>query len=281
MGKMARWIRQCVAQSGTYLTLGITSILILFPLINILIVSVNTERDLMVNPLNFRWPPCFQNYIYAWEESSYLLYLFNTVGVALMAIIIVVFCASLASYAIDRFAFKEVKAAYYYFMLGIFMPIQVIILPLFRMLRMVNMLNSLIGLAIVYAAISLPLAIIIFTGFMKSIPRELDESAEIDGCHPFQTFWFVILPLVKTVLATVTVLVSLDIWRDFFIPMILSTSPVKKTLASGLLVFQSEFSVQWTKFSAAMTLQAIPIIILFLSLQKYYTKGITAGSVKG
>jgi len=270
-----------VTKTAIYIILLFVAALILFPLLNIIIVSINTEKDLVANPLNIPKSINFENYIYAWEKSKFLLYGFNTVVVCMMTITMNVICASLAAYAIDRFEFKEVKSSYYYFMMGIFVPIQVIILPLFKNLKATGLMNNLFGLAIIYTATTLPLSILMFTGFYKTIPKELDESALVDGCKPFKCFWRIIFPLSKVVVATVTVLISLEVWRDFFIPLVVVTSPSKKTLTSGLLNLMSEFSVEWTKFSAAMVMQAIPIIILFLLLQKYFTKGVVSGAVKG
>lgn len=270
-----------VSKTVVYVILLFVTVLILFPLLNILIISINTEKDLVANPLNIPRSMNFENYIYAWEKSKFLLYGFNTVAVCLMTVVMNVICASLAAYAIDRFEFKEVKGSYYYFMMGIFVPIQVIILPLFKILKTTGLMNTLFGLSIIYTATTLPLSILMFAGFLKTIPKELDESAFVDGCKPFRCFRKIIFPLSKVVIATVTVLICLEIWRDFFIPLVVSTSPSKKTLTAGLLNFMSDFSVEWTKFSAAMVMQAIPIIILFLSLQKYFTKGVVSGAVKG
>jgi raffinose/stachyose/melibiose transport system permease protein len=120
----------------------------------------------------------------------------------------------------------------------------------------------------------------LFVGFYKSIPKELDECATIDGCNPFQIYWKVILPLSKSVMATVTILSGLQVWREFFIPLVIITTPMKKTLSVGLLHFMSRFSFDWTPMCAAMIIQTLPIIVLFLLLQKYFIGGMVSGAVK-
>ena len=270
-----------VSQTIVYLLLIMAALIIFFPLLNILIVSLNVEKELVTNPLNIPQRFNLDNYIYAWEKSKFLLYFFNTVFVCICTVTCNVIFTSMASYAISRFNYRGIKLSYYYFIMGIFVPIQVIILPLFKTLKIIGLLNTLFGMALVYTATTMPLSILLFTGFFKTIPRELDESALVDGCRPLQCFWAIIFPLSRVIIASATVLICLEIWRDFFIPLVITISPLKKTLAVGLLNFMSDFAVEWTKFSAAMVIQVIPIIVIFLSLQKYFVKGEISGAIKG
>lgn len=264
-----------------YLVVGLIGAVVLLPLLNLVLISFNQEKALIYNPLSIPKSLGFENYAIAWVRSKYSMYGKNTVIVCLIAVSLNLICSSMAAYAIDRFRAKLIKNSYYYFMVGVFVPIQVIILPLFKIFKMTRLMNTLIGLAIIYTATSLPLAIMLFTGFMKSIPKELDEAASIDGCSPFGIYLKIILPVSKTIITTIAIFVSLEVWRDFFIPLVIVTEPKQKTLTAGLLNFSTEFTVEWTKFSAAMILQALPIVILFVCLQKYFTEGIVSGAVKG
>jgi len=162
-----------------------------------------------------------------------------------------------------------------------FVPAQLIIISLFGTLKALGILNSLFSLVLVYSAINIPISLIIFAGFYKSIPKELEESAFIDGCGYFQSYFQIILPIAKVPIATCGILVSLYVWRDFFLPLVLILSPDRKTLAVGLLAFMNQFSTDWNPLSAAMVLQIIPFVVVFLFFQRYFVKGIASGAVKG
>lgn len=268
---------------GAYVALVIVSIIILFPLLNILLVSFSEKRALSRNYLSAFTQPTLKNYPEAIEKGHMLQYLGNTVLVMVIALAVIILAASLCAYSIKRFGgkYKEVGLSYYLLLSGMFIPVQAVILPLFQTLRTFGLVNSFFGLALVYAGMNLPLAMMMFTGFFKGIPTELIEAGTIDGCGVYRTFYSIILPLSKTIIATVIILSGLQIWRDFFLPLVLITSPAKKTLAIGLLFFVNEFSLDWTRMCAAMVLQTIPILILYLCLQKYFVEGVVAGAVKG
>lgn len=257
------------------------SLLMIFPLLYIAIISVSDISSFSKNMFSFIGDLRLSNYAEAWKRAKFTQYGFNTIVVLATALTLIVLTSSLCAYGVRRFKFKEVGFMYYFLISGLFIPVQAVILPLFKTLKTFGLLNSLIGLAIVYTALQLPLSMMIFTGFYKSVPKELEESATIDGCGPMKAFWLIIFPLSKTTVATVAILCGLTIWRDFFIPMVITTVPEKKTLGVGLLSFVDEFSMDWTKMCAAMVMQTIPIIVLFLSLQRYFIGGAVAGAVKG
>ncbi|MCL2320605.1 MAG: carbohydrate ABC transporter permease [Oscillospiraceae bacterium] len=205
----------------------------------------------------------------------------NTVIVVIITVVVTIISASLCAYGIRRFKFKEVQAVYYIVISGLFVPIQAVILPIFRLLKSIGLINTLPGLALIYIGVNIPLSMILFTGFYKSIPIELEEAATIDGCSPMGAYWRIIFPLSKTIISTLIILVGLNIWKDFFIPLVVITTPQNKTLAFGLLAFVNEFTLDWTHLCAAMVMQSIPIIVLFLFLQKYFVSGVVSGAIKG
>ncbi len=265
----------------SYAFLIVVSIVILFPLLNILIVSLNSEADLMKNPLHVSLNPRFSNYTDGFAKSNFLKYGLNTVAILVSVVAVNILSCSMAAYAITRFSFREVRLSYYLFITGMFVPSQLIIIPLFGTLKALHILNTLFSLVLVYSAINIPISLIIFAGFFKTIPRELEESALIDGCGYFRSYFKIIFPIAAVPVATCSILVSLYIWRDFFLPLVLILSPAKKTLAVGLLAFMNQFSTDWNPLSAAMVLQILPFVILFLFFQRYFIKGIASGAVKG
>ncbi len=264
-----------------YAVLIFVSIVILFPLLNIVLVSLSEKKALSRDYLSVFYQPTLTNYPEAVAKGHMVQYFFNTLIVMAIALVIIMLSASLCAYAIKRFHYRAVNFSYYLLLSGMFIPVQAVILPLFRTLKIMGLVNSHFGLAIVYAGMSLPLAMMMFTGFFRSIPNELIEAGTIDGCGILRTFFAIILPLSKTIISTVIILSGLQIWRDFFLPLVLITTAAKKTLAIGLLAFVNEFSLDWTRMCAAMVMQTLPIMVLFLSLQKYFVEGVVAGAVKG
>ncbi|MEI6876822.1 MAG: carbohydrate ABC transporter permease, partial [Spirochaetota bacterium] len=258
----------------SYAFLALVAVVVLFPLLNIVIVSLNSEADLARNPLNLTLQPKFSNYVAGFEKSNFLKYGVNTIAILVAVVIANILACAMAAYAITRFNFREVRLSYYLLISGMFVPAQLIIIPLFGTLKVLHILNTLFSLALVYSAVNIPISLIIFAGFFKSIPRELEESALIDGCGYFQSFFRIILPIASVPAATCSILVSLYVWRDFFLPLVLILSPAKKTLAVGLLAFMNQYSTDWNPLSAAMVLQILPFVILFLFFQRYFIKGI-------
>lgn len=264
------------------LIIALGAIIILLPLLNILILSVSDQAEYNKNILSFISGFKAENYVLAWKRARMPLYTYNTVVVMITSLIGVIFTSSLCAYAISRYSrFREINSVYYIIISGMFIPIQAIILPIFQQLKTVGLLNNLFGLSLIYMGTTMSLSMMIFTGFFKSIPKELDEAAAIDGLNQFQIFIKIILPLSGTPLATVSILAGLTIWRDFFVPLVAITTPEKKTLGVGLLAFVDEFSLDMTQMSAAMVMQTIPILVLFLFLQRYFISGIVSGAVKG
>ena len=264
----------------TAFLLLVTAILI-FPLLIIAIVSISDNLELAKNLFSFVHKLRLDNYVDAFERGRIAHYFMNTVIVVVITVVVTIMSASLCAFGIRRFKFREVQAVYYIVISGLFVPIQAVILPVFRLLKTIGLINTLPGLALVYIGVNIPLTLILFTGFYKSIPLELEEAATIDGCSAIGAYWKIIFPLSKTIISTLIILVGLNIWKDFFIPLVVITTPLNKTLAIGLLAFVNEFSLDWTHLCAAMVMQTIPIVILFLGLQKYFVSGVVSGAVKG
>jgi raffinose/stachyose/melibiose transport system permease protein len=164
---------------------------------------------------------------------------------------------------------------------GIFIPVQAVMLPLLSTMKSAGLSNNLFGIALVYTGMNLPLALMLYCGYYRGIPNELLEASVIDGCRSIQTYLFIILPLSKTIVSTVVILSGLQIWRDFFVPLILSSSTKTKTIAISLMHFIGFYNYDWTGICAAMMMQSLPMLIIFVFLQKYFLSGVVAGAVKG
>jgi raffinose/stachyose/melibiose transport system permease protein len=164
---------------------------------------------------------------------------------------------------------------------GMLVPAKLAILPLFIQLKWMHLLNSHLGLILVYAAGALPAAIFIMSGFFRSLPADLDNAARIDGASEFQLLRRILIPLVRPGMSIVAIYSAIPIWNDFFLPLVFLQDPEKKTIMQGLTIFFGQYSSQWGVLFAGLTMAALPLIVLYLILSEQFIKGLTAGAVKG
>lgn len=256
-------------------------IITLYPLLYLLMIAVKSNDQFLSNPNSLPVSIYWQNFIDAWNMGEVGKLGFNTILIATATIIICVIFGATAGFAIEKLCHKTAGLFYNYFIAGIIIPIQVIMIPLFKILKNFGLINNIFGIILLYAALNLPFAVFVFTGFFKSIPNQLIEAAQIDGCNTFRSFWKIVFPLCKTVTATIAIFVGMNVWKDFTVPLVYITNPDLKTLSIGLLNFRNQYLTNWPALAAAMILQTLPIVALFLLMQKNFIKGITAGAVKG
>lgn len=229
----------------------------------------------------FETGPQWRNFVDAWVLGKMGMHFKNTVIVMIISLFMTNASASLLAFGIKKFTNKWLDRAYYLVLAGMFIPAQALMLPLYNTMSMLGLLNTYFGLALVYSGMALPLATMMYTGFYRGLPRELLEAAEIDGCTSMQVYLKVVLPLSKAIISTVCILSGLNIWKDFYINLIVISDPNKKTVSTSMFAFVSEYTTNWSGVCAAMVIQSLPIIVLYLLLQKQFIKGITAGAVKG
>jgi raffinose/stachyose/melibiose transport system permease protein len=206
--------------------------------------------------------------------------LFNSVVVSLVTVVLVTTLASLAGYALARFKFRFATAIFLIFVLTMQAPVPVI--PLYVMLVQLGLTDSYPALILPLAAGGLPLSIFIFQAYFRSIPRELHEAAIMDGCSPLQAFLRVIMPISVPVFATISILQFLGSWNEYFLPLILVRSPELRTLPLAIQVFYYDWGrVEWEQVFAALTIGSLPMIIVYILMQRQFIQGLTSGAVKG
>ena len=264
-----------------YFLLIITLMLIILPLLFIFINSFKGIIDFIKNVFGLPKEIIFGNYPEAWRHGNLFRLMGNSLIITIISVATLIFLGALASYPIAKKRLFGGNFLYILFLSGLMIPPQVIVIPLFILERKLGLIDSLLGLILVYIATQLPITIFIFVGFMRSIPKDLEEAAYLDGCSNIGTFWKIIFPLVKPATATVSILTSLNIWNDFFYPLILINTQENRTLTLGLYAFKGIYLVTFTQLFAYMSTMAVPIIILYLILQKFIIKGMVAGAIKG
>lgn len=257
-------------------------ILILFPLWLVLINSFKTLEEAGKNFFALPSRLNFSNYKELFTDSNYWIFLRNSFKITVISIILILLLVPSVSYAIARnFSNRYYKTIYYYLLMGLFIPSQVVLLPVTKMMSKMNMLNH-EGLIILYAAFSLTQGVFLFVNYIRGLPYEIEESAQIDGCSVFQTYVKIVLPLVKPMISTLLIMDTLWIWNDFMLPLlILNRSQSIWTLPLFQYNFKTEYSFNYTMAFTAYLLAMLPMLIIYCLGQKYIVKGLTAGSVKG
>jgi raffinose/stachyose/melibiose transport system permease protein len=261
------------------LTLG--ALYTLFPLGMALMNSFKTNGQLLLNPMSLPTSYTLDNYLRTWEKMHYLRSLGNTVVLAGAGVGLIVLFSSLAGWKLNRTKTRLSSVLLSLFVFSMLIPFSSIMIPLYRVVLVLKIKNSLLGLALVYAGMGVSMAIFLYHGFVGSIPLELEEAAAIDGCSSLQTFFRVLLPLLKPITATIVITNVLWIWNDFLLPLIVISRNQSYTLLLSTNTLFGQYSSDWTAILSALILAAIPVIAFYALFQKNILKGIADGALKG
>lgn len=253
----------------------------IYPLYFIVSMTFKTPQQMAASPLSLPTSFNFINYIETWKHMRFHLVLGNTVLVTVGTVALIVIIGSLAAYPLARRAEKAYAVIYMYFLAGIMLPFQLAMVPLYKFINSLHMVNTYHGAILIYTAINLPLAVFLYSGFIRSSPKELEEAAKIDGCSMFRAFWLAVFPIIKPVTATVVVLCSLNTWNDFIVPLLFLQDQSYRTITIALYMFVGEHVTNWALLFPGMVLSVVPLLVVYVFLQKFIIKGIAAGSIKG
>lgn len=257
--------------------LALYALIAVGPLLLVLNNSLRPTQAIYASPLGLPSAEGLQNFSTAWTRASFSTYFFNSLTVTIGALILGVGSATLAAYAIGRFHFPGRNALAALFLAGMLLPIQIGVVPIFYMLKSMGLVDTRLGLVLVYAAHTLPVSILILSVFFRQLPAELEEAARLDGAGRFRIFWSVMLPLVRPALVTVIVVQTAPIWNDFFYPLVLLRSTGMYTLPVGLTSFMGQYQSDYGALFAALVIVSAPIILLFVLATRYVVAGLTAG----
>ena len=265
----------------TYILLSFFAIMCLYPIFWLLLASFKTNKELYMNPWGMPAALSFVKYQNAIVKGNVLIYFGNSVIIAVAAVIAISFLATMVSYALTRMQWKLSELVYNIFLAGMMIPIYAMIIPLFSMFKAMGILDTYLAVIIPHIAVGLPMGIFIICGFMRSIPRELEEAAIIDGASIYQCFGQIILPITRASIVTVAVVQFINVWNDLLLPRIFLTSSKKMTLPVGLTNFQAQYSTDYVGMIAAVIITIVPSIIVYVILHKQIMEGMVAGAVKG
>lgn len=259
----------------------ILGLIFLVPFYFLLVNSVKSFGDLLSNAAS--WPASFEwgNYQKAWEMTKFPQAFTNSLLITVVSVLLVGLTSAMAAYRMVRNNTRFNRILFMLFVAAMVIPFQSIMIPLVKVTGTLNLMDSMTGLVICYLGFGAPLSVFLFHGFMKAVPLEIEEAAVVDGCTPYGVFWKVVFPLLKPMFVTVAILNSLWIWNDYLLPSLMLQSASLRTIPLATYAFFGQFTKQWDLALPALVLGITPIIIFFLSMQKYIIEGITAGSVKG
>lgn len=260
--------------------LWLNAVIMIYPLFVMVMSSFKSNAEIFSSPLSLPQTLSFANMEKVWTETNFLQYLGNSVLVTASSVALILVVGTMAAYAIARYEFRGSGLWLMFFLSGMTVPLKLAIIPLFLQLNSLGLLNSYLGLILVYTAMGIPSAVFIMTGFLRALPKELEESARIDGANEFVIMWQVMLPLARPAMVIVAIQNAVPIWNDFFFPLILITSDSLKTLPQGLTVFMGEFVTDWGVLFTGLTLAALPVTLLYILLSKQFIAGLTQGAIK-
>ncbi|MBA4688213.1 MAG: carbohydrate ABC transporter permease [Candidatus Galacturonibacter soehngenii] len=224
----------------------------------------------------------FQNYVDAWTRGNMATYFKNSLLCTLIALVFIVIFSTTVGFAVTKMEWKFKNAVAKYFQLGIMVPVATSLIPLFQIYNKVGLLNTRASLIITYIAFGLSLSIFLVTGYIRSLPDEIMEAAVIDGCGIYKLMWYVVVPLMKNAIVTVLVLQFFFKWNDLLFSMTFISSSSLKTVQTGLLYFSDEFGAKnWGAIFASVSMSILPMLGLYMALNKTVMEGMTAGAVKG
>lgn len=271
--------RRFLGTFGTYFVLILTSVIVIFPFYMTVLTAFKQPSDArnFILALPEEWK--LDNFEQVLTRDGYWDALLNSTFVTVFATIGTMLLNTILAYFLGRNQHKKFfNFAYYFFIIGIFIPFQVVMIPLVIMGKTFGMLN-LPGLVCMHIALSFPTNVFLMTGFVKGVPREVDEAAMIDGCGPIRTFYQIIMPMMSPIIATTLVLTVLGVWNDFTLPLVILQK--EKTLPLFIYNYRTKYITNFNLAFAAYTLSMIPPMVVYLFCQKYIIKGLASGAVKG
>lgn len=265
---------------GIEVILVIAACFVIFPMVLIFINSFKSNGEILSDMLALPVGWSFGNYTEAISKMNFFRKFANTVLVSVLSVAGIVLFGSMAAYKVTRVKSKISNAIYYGILFTMAIPFQVLMVPVVIVARNLHIVNTLHGMIIMYWGFLLPMAMFLYCGFIKGVPRDLEEAAMIDGCGQFRAFFYVVFPILKPITATVAIINVLGVFNDFMLPLIMINSEKLKTIQLSMSVFYGTYLNRWDLIMAALVLSILPALIFFLLFQKQIIKGM-ADAVKG
>jgi len=273
-------IKNRIFQLAVIVWFGIFSLVIIFPLIWLCLSGLKSNRDFFLNTWSLPEEWLWGNYKAAWDAGVGDFF-FNSVFVTVVSVTIILLLGAMAAYGLSRFQFKGQNMLLVIILSGLMLAPQVSLLPLYKLLQAVGLYNTYGALILPYVAFQLPFAIFLMRSYFLSIPKELEESAIIDGCNSWKVFWHIILPMGKPIIASAALLTGMFVWNEFMFALVFIEDSSLRTIPVGLMNLRSQLNTNFGIQLAGLAISALPMVIAYIMFQKQFVRGISAGGVKG
>jgi N-acetylglucosamine transport system permease protein len=272
-----------VRRAITQLVFVFYGIVVIFPMVWLLYTAFKTTEELFASAWSLPAVWSLANFTEAWNEAQIGDFFWNSIFVTISTLLLQLFLGSMASYSLAKYQFKGSNLLYYLFLAGLMFPIFLGLVPLFFLMKELHLLNSHLGLILVYAAFGLPFTVFVLTAFFRTIPTTIMEAGIMDGCSHFRLYWSIMLPLAKPGLTTVGIFTFISIWNEYILALVLLSSSHLRTLPLGIAVLQfvQFYEVDFGTLFAGLVIVMLPTLFCYIVLQSQITKGITVGAVKG
>lgn len=279
---MKKRVNKIIPDVIIYIFLVLMVIIILIPLGWVLSTSIKQEVDIFAKPpVWITDNPTLVSYRDVLTNSGIPKAFLNSTIVGFLTVIFSIILGGSAGYAFARFKFRGKKILSLYFLMSQMLPLTVLMIPLFYMINDWGLIDTTLGLSIAHLVITMPMVTWMTKGYFQGIPKEIEESASVDGCNTFQTLFRILVPLLKPAIATTGIYAFVSSWNEFALANVLTRTDASRTVPISLSEFSSYFKVDWGDTMAAAAIITIPIVILFMLIQKQFVEGLTAGAVKG
>jgi raffinose/stachyose/melibiose transport system permease protein len=273
--------RRRLTRVAIYLFLIALAAVFLYPVVLMVLSAFKSTPEMFRNPFGLPDSWSLATFAEVWRRASFGTYLRNSLLITGASAVLLLVCAAPAAYALARYRFRLRALLFLFFLAGIMVPIRLGILPLYILMRELNLLDNPLSLVLTYSASGMPMAVFLLSTFFRNLPRELEDAGRIDGASETQIFWRIMLPLVRPGLATVVIVNVVPWWNDFFFPLLFIQSDTWKTIPLGMQIFFGQHMTNWSLVFSGMVLASLPLLIIYLLMSRQFIAGLTAGAVKG
>lgn len=281
MKKRTRSMRIMNLHIPYHIIMILWSFIAMAPIWLLLINTFKPKKEIYTNPFGLPREWTLDNYRYIISDNNFFSYFRNSFIVVVVSLAVILLLGSLCAYALAHWRTRASKGVYFFIIVGMMLPIKIATIRLLEIMKTLGLLNTLWSLFPVYIAMGLPVAVFILTEFIRGLPGELYEAGFMDGAGRFMIYRKIVLPLIRPALATVAIYNLVPIWNDLWFPLIFINVENQKTVLLAVTRLQGQYTTDWPKLLTILSLSALPVILLYLTMSKQFVKGLTAGAVKG
>jgi raffinose/stachyose/melibiose transport system permease protein len=271
--------RYTVKTLGLEVVMYLAAIVFIFPVYILLNLSFRAGND-QASPVVPLTSPTIENYVNAWNEAGLAQALLNSGIITVVSVFLTVVISSLAAYPLARVTSRLSTGVFWLILGGLLIPFQVALIPLYQTIRDLGLLGSIWSLVIFYAGLQVPFSVFLYTGFLRTLPRDYEEAASLDGAGQLRTFVSVVFPLLRPITGTVVILNAIAVWNDFLVPLLYLSGTTQQTITVALYSFVGQYVSNWPIVFAGLVISIIPVLLVYFLLQKHIIRGF-AGGLKG